>query len=92
MKTYETILSSQTNVVIRVRANTPLEARLLLNEFIEKDDGTEYLTHELEYNGNGSWQWGPFEEVYHPTDIEYATISKDEKGNFNARYEPVKQN
>lgn len=90
MKTFEAVLSSQTNVLIRVKANSPLEARQVLNEFIESEDGTEYLSYELEHNGNGEWRWGPFEEVYHPTNVEYATISKNKDGTFESKYEPVK--
>ena len=89
MKTFETILKSESSTIIRVKAETPLQARMLLAEFMEGSDGQDYLQEELNNASNTKWTWGPFEECYHNTPIEYATISKNEDGTIDAKYEPV---
>ena len=42
MKTFETILKSESSTIIRVKAETPLQARMLLAEFMEGADGQDY--------------------------------------------------
>lgn len=86
MNIYETILKRQCSIVVRIRADSEPEARRIMDRLVSEDP--EYLDEELDSAANTEWTWGPFEQVYHPTDIEYPTASETD-GELNVSYQPV---
>ena len=86
MKLFETILTEYRVVKFRVRANTAEEASEIFDEFQEQDPG--YIAEEVDLNGVALWENTKFREVTPKlNDDEYATITKNEDGTFDAQYE-----
>ena len=83
---YETLLTQYSTVKIRVKANSPSEAQDIFEDFMASDGG-EYYQEELDASGSMEWKWGPFNHVSPNQYDECATITKNEDGTYEARYE-----
>ena len=85
MALFETILTEGSSVRIRVRADSPKEAN---DKFVAfQDSEPEYLAEELDINGTKEWTWTEFTPVSPNYYDECATISQNDDGTFEARYE-----
>lgn len=82
---FETILTEQTSVRIRVKADSAEEAEELFEKFQDSDG--DYLSEELDLNGTKEWVWTEFTHVSPNYYDECATISQNEDGTFDATYE-----
>lgn len=85
MKIYETVLQEVSTVKIRVKANSEEEAKSILDKFNKID--AQYLSDELDLNGEKIWIWGELLPCKPSKWDEAATISRNEDGSLNAEYE-----
>ena len=89
MNTYLTTIENKQKCKIRVKANSPEEARLIFQDFIEDEDGSEYVFYELDNSSDGYLECGSFELA--DPDSEGPTIVMDSDGKMSAYYEQSPQ-
>ena len=85
MELFETELIEYQSVKIRIEAKSKTDAERIRKAFI-KDAGEEYLSEELDLNGEKCWMWTKFKKVNPDKYDECATISENKDGSFDAGY------